>query len=217
MTQLRSQLAMELWVLRPYARQFVILVALGGLFVFLLDTAVPLMMVMAVLTGSYGFAITEGAHLETLFASLPSPRRNVVLARYGVATGILLASGLAGLAIDAVAAPVRQQAWSAPTAFSVLASTFAVAALVMAIQFPFFFALGYTRARIVTYVTIASIGALVGLFAALAANPASWLDWLTATASAPSLAIVPVGLLTGLLALTASAAISVRLYNRKDL
>lgn len=217
MTHLRSQFTMELWVLRPYARQFVILVALGCLFVFMLDTVVPLVMGMAVLTGSYGFAVTESARLEPLFATLPSPRRNVVLARYGVSTGILIASGLVGLVIDAAAAPIRQQAWSAADASTGLALTFAVATLVTAIQFPFFFALGYTRARIVSYATIVMIGALVGLGAMAATTRTDSFDWLGAAASVPPLAIVTGGLLAGALLLAASAAVSVRLYARKDL
>lgn len=216
MTHLRSQFTMELWVLRPYARQFVILVVLGCLFVFMLDTVVPLVMGMAVLTASYGFAITESARLETLFATLPSPRRNVVLARYGVNTGVLLGSGLAGLVIDAAAAPIRQQAWSVSTALAGLALTFTVATLVIGIQFPLFFALGYTRARLVSYATIVLIGALVGL-GAIGATRTGSLDWLEAAASTPPLAIVAGGLLAGGLLLAASAAVSVRLYARKDL
>ena len=217
MTRLRAQVAMELWVLRPYARQFVILLAMGLLFVFLLDTVLPFVMMMALLTASYGFSLTDRANLEALFATLPSPRRNVVLARYGVATGILLAAGLAGLAIDAAAATARQQTWSAAPAVTVLASTFAVAALVTAVQFPFFFALGYTRARIVIYATIAGAGAVIGFFTLTVTKASIPLDWLAAMANAPTSAVIPGGLLAGLGMLAVSAAISVRIYARKDL
>ena len=71
MSHLPAQVALELWVLRPFARQFVMLLGLAVLFVSFHDAGPAMAVVMAALTGSYGFAITESARLETLFATLP--------------------------------------------------------------------------------------------------------------------------------------------------
>lgn len=52
MTSLRPQLAMELWILRPYSRQFVLLLGMGLLYSFFLEIGTPVMMAMALLTGT---------------------------------------------------------------------------------------------------------------------------------------------------------------------
>lgn len=215
MTRLPPQLAMELWVLRPYTRQFVLLPAMGLLFGFLQDTVVPMMMVMAVLTGSYGFVITEQARLETLFATLPTSRRRIVVARYAVAAGIVLLLGLAGVGFDVVIATIRQQEWSPVSSLTTLGACLAAAGIVLGIQFPFYFALGYTRAKFVTWLALAAVGALVGMGMATTMTGGTPFDW--PDPGGPVWAPIAGGPLVGLAALAVSAAVSVRLYARKDL
>lgn len=210
MTGLRAQLAMELWVLRPYARQFVLLVAAAAVFGVWLDTIVPLAVMMALLTSTYTFAISETARLETLFATLPVGRTAVVAARYLVTIGTLLAMGLTAIGIEAVIAAVRGEAWDGAAAFAVLALAFAASATVIAFQFPCAFALGYTRSRIVNIVTIGAVSAgtvlLVSTGAVAGPLPAAMIPLLIAG-----------GVAVGLAVLAASAAVSARIYARKDL
>lgn len=218
MTALRPQLAMELWVLRPYARQFVLvpLIALG--LGFLQDTVVPVMVVMAVLTGSYGFAVTETSRLETLFATLPTSRRTVVLARYLVTTGVLVAVGLFAVALDGLSAAIRQQQWDPTVSAMVLGASLALAGLVIAVQFPFYFRLGYTRAKLVTWVAVAVVAALIAfLMMSTTQLGPSPLDQVRAPAEAVPVMVIAGGPLLALLLLACSAAVSVRLYSRKDL
>lgn len=218
MTALRPQLAMELWVLRPYARQFVLvpLIALG--LGFLQDTVVPVMVVMAVLTGSYGFAVTENSRLETLFATLPTSRRTVVLARYAVTAGVLVLVGLLAVGLDAASAAMRGQPWNPTVSLMVLGASLALAGLVIAVQFPFYFKLGYTRAKMVTWVAVAVVAALIAfLMMSTTQLGQSPLDQVRAPADALPLMLIAGGPVLGLLLLACSAAVSVRLYSRKDL
>lgn len=217
MNHLPAQVALELWVLRPFARQFVMLLGLAVLFVSFHDAGPAMAVVMAALTGSYGFAITESARLETLFATLPSTRRDVVVARYLVITGILLTAGLVGVVVHAIKAAATGQPWSLGSTLALVAVSFTVAAAVIAIQFPFFFRLGYLRARFLTFVTIAVVGALVVALVTLAGNSSVSAGWLAALASIPAMGFTAGGLLLGFGFLAASAVISVRLYSRKDL
>lgn len=133
-----------------------------------------------------------------------------------VSAGILVAMGLAGLVLEAVRAVVRHQAWSATEGLSVLAASFALASLVLTVQFPFF-KLGYNRARPVTVISIGVIAALFGGTAALAAQ--GELEGLTRMIGSPAWSGVAIagGLIAGVAALAGSAAISIRLYARKDL
>jgi hypothetical protein len=217
MSHLPAQVTLELWVLRPFARQFVMLLGLAVLFVSFHDAGPAMAVVMAALTGSYGFAITESARLETLFATLPSTRRDVVVARYLLITGILLTAGGVGVVVDAIKAAVVGQPWSPGGSLAVIAVSFAVAALVIAIQFPFFFRLGYLRARFLTFVTIGVVGAVIAGLVVQASNSGASSAWLEAIARIPAAGFTAGGLLLGFGFLAASAALSVRLYSRKDL
>ncbi|MCW5954187.1 MAG: ABC-2 transporter permease [Propionibacteriaceae bacterium] len=217
MSHLPAQVALELWVLRPFARQFVMLSGIAVLFVSFHDAGPAMAVAMAALTGSYGFAITETAHLETLFATLPSTRRDVVVARYLVITGILLAAGLLGVVVDAIKAAVTGQPWSLGGTLAVVAMSFAVAAAVIAIQFPFFFRLGYLRARFLTFVTIAAVAALIVALVVLASTSGVAPGWLEAMAHISTIGFTVGGMLVGFGFLIASAALSVHLYAQKDL
>ena len=212
MNRLPAQVALEVWALRPRALQFLIVAIIGLSLGLSLGSAVPIMVFFGMLTGSYGFAIAENARLEILYATLPSSRRTVVIARYLVTVGILAGLGVIAVAYDAIFAAVRDQPWSATTSFGLLAVTLAVAAVMTAVQFPFYFALGFTRATPVTWamsaVGLAGVGIL--LLFILNDQPLTAEPFLT-----PWLLIG--GPILGLAALTGSAAISVRVYNRKDL
>lgn len=216
MNRLPAQLTLELWVLRPYARQFALLPVLALVLGLVQDSVIPIMLVMGALTGSYAFAVTETSHLEALFATLPSKRWHLVVARYAIAAGIVLLLGLLGLGFDAAKAALLHQPWSASEATAILAAGLAVAALVIGIQFPFYFAMGYTRAKLVTWIVVAALGSLVAVLAmsssagAPEAASAPDPDWV-----APALTVG--GPLLGLALLGLSALVSVRLYARKDL
>ncbi len=214
MNRLPAQLALEVWTLRPYSRQFVLLPVMGVLLGFMQDSFVPIMVTMGVLTGSYGFSITENARLETLYATLPISRRQVVIARYAVGAGILVGLGLIGFGFDAVAALVRQQIWAPVDSLIFLAASLAVAGLLIAVQFPFFFALGYLRARFVTWLAIALVIASVALLM-MPASPGGAGAIASVAQLGPGWPLA--GLLIVLLALAGSVATSVRVYTRKDL
>lgn len=214
MSRLPAQWTLELWTLRPYSRQFVLLPVMGLLLGFMQDSFVPIMVMMAVLTGSYGFSISENAHLESLYATLPISRRQVVIARYAVVLGIVVGLGLAGVVFDAVAAVIRHQNWSPVSSLAFLAASIAVAGLVVAVQFPFFFALGYLRARFVTWLAIALVIAAVALLM-MPVSPGSTGIIATIGQIGPFWPLA--GLLIALATLTGSAELSIRLYRRKDL
>lgn len=214
MNRLPAQLALEVWTLRPYSRQFILLPVMGLLLGFMQDSFVPIMVTMGVLTGSYGFSISENARLETLYATLPISRRQVVVARYAVAVGTLVGLGLLGVVFDGAAAIVRRQDWAPVDSLILLAASLAVAGLVIAVQFPFFFALGYLRARFVTWLAIALVIASVTLLM-MPASPGGAGAIASVAQLGPGWPLA--GLLIVLLALAGSVVTSIRVYAHKDL
>lgn len=219
MTRLRAQLAMELWILRPYARQYSLLLAIGLLYCLFLDTGTPVLLTMVLLTGSYAFSITETHQLEMLFASLPTARAAVVWARYAVTAIALIAMGMIGLTLPFVRALAGlAHFWWPDGDLAVLAFSFPMAALLIAIQFPFLFKLGYNRARPITMISLfVVVAALAGTLFLLSDNEVSARHLLVSVVDKnPPVALLS-SLLIGLVTLAVSAAISARLYARKDL
>jgi hypothetical protein len=207
---------MELWLLRPYARQYLMLLAFGLLFALMQNTAIPLVTMMAVLTGSYGFSITENARLETLMATLPTSRRAVVVARFGISAAVVAVAATTGLAFEAVLSVVRGQAWSLPVALAVLGGSLAVAGIALGVQFPVYFKLGYTRARSFGFISLAAVGlAVAGIGLVVVKSGA--LDGTALPPTGTLLALAAGGLLLGAAAMAVSMLVSVRIYQAKDL
>mgnify|MGYP001305517777 CR=1 FL=1 len=131
MTALRPQLSMELWMLRPYLRQFGFVLFFGVMYTAFLEAGTPVMVVIG-------------------------------------------------------------------------------------IQFPFFFGLGYNRARPVTFVSMFLVVGAVTMTYMLQSDGGVPTDLTTLPGQHP-VGITVTGIPVGLAALAGSAAISVRLYWRKDL
>ena len=110
------------------------------------------------------------------------------------------------MVVDAIKAAVVGRPWSPGGSLAVVAVSFAVAALVIAIQFPFFFRLGYLRARFLTFVTIAVVGAVIAGLVVQAGNSGASSAWLEAIARIPAAGFTAGGLLLGFGFLAASAA-----------
>lgn len=215
---LRPQLSMELWILRPYARQYLLVIGVGLLYTAFFDTGTTILVMMVLLASVNVFSVTESSKLELLFAQLPTSRATVVWARYAVCTGLMAAAGVLGVAFEVILWFVGLHVWSPTISFVILAASLAAGAVLIAIQFPFFFHFGYSRARSVIVITMAlAMAVIAGAYPLLNSGAAPALaTFLTSLTQHPAVFAVAV-LSIGLVALLASAALSVRIYRRKDL
>ena len=107
------------------------------------------------LLASNPFAADERGRLDTLYATLPITRRGIVIGRY---LALLVAYLVAAALATAVAVVVQIKSgqavdprlFGAVNVFSLL--FFAVA---ISLQLPFFFSVGFTRARLLTFIPAA--------------------------------------------------------------
>ncbi len=140
---------------RPYGRQIWLLLAVAAVCAFALDQplfAVTTGTLFAAMAASYPFAIAEKNHLDTLYGTLPLPRRSFVAGRYLFAvTGFVLTTW-AMCAVAAVIAALRGERLGGGDLALMLAVCTALFATVVATQFPLYVRLGYARAKLVAYV-----------------------------------------------------------------
>ncbi|KZE91211.1 ABC-2 transporter permease [Microbacterium sp. TNHR37B] len=211
---------LDLRSLRPSARSL-LLPALVLLVAAALPSQSPYAVIPAagvfavMIAPQYLFGNDERGRLDTLYGALGIDRRRVVSGRYATALAILVAMTAVGLLIAPLAAKALATGFDFPLALGIAAGSLAVAAVVLSIELPLYFAVGATRARTVGFavpaaivVVVVLVGGLVpeageAVAAALTSVPPVWL--------AVSALVVVLGL--GI----ASRAVAARLYARRDL
>ncbi|MEO8094055.1 MAG: ABC-2 transporter permease [Pseudolysinimonas sp.] len=177
---------------------------------FAIGTAAIVMSLLAV----NSFAADERAHLDTLYATLPITRRNVVVGRYLALVVMYLVVAL----LASIAAIIITLVGGDSVNFVVLAAVnvaaFLVFAVSVAVQLPFFFSVGSTRARPMIFIPAVVFGG--GAVLATQTGLFSRTDLMVVVSKnlGAMLGAVPV---IALAALIASIAISAARYDRRAL
>lgn len=194
MTAIARTAALHLRTIAPYHYQTLVAFAVailvfGGKPVWLLP---GLVLTFTAQIAPYPFRVADKADLETLYAVLPVPRRSVLYGHYAWAVAVFLASSLAGTALALLLAWAESAPLSGRTLLTMLALSWALFAINIAIQFPMLIRFGYTQSSVLgttlpfavivgalykTHLTIASMQnwiALIGVagVAAFAASAA---------------------------------------------
>ena len=183
--------------------------AVGALLALLTWVTAPLPpLIVAVFT----FRADERGRLDALYAVLPVRRAQVVGGRYLTMLGIQLLFAAIGVLLAFAAAAVKGVPMDASLAGLILSAGFALNALILAVETPVLFRVGYARARWVMFTPVLVIAALGALANLSGVNLTQFALSLRAAAWAP--ALLPVG---GLAVLALSALASTRLYAGRDL
>lgn len=193
MTGLSAAMRLDLWVLRPYARQlgaFVAAMLVFGFFTGWGSNGLIIAAIYAAPLASYPFAASEKSRLETMYASLPVERPTLILSRYLVTTGIWVgltaafaALGLSGGLRGSTDDP---QAWTMLLPLAAL-----LYAVLVGVQLPVMYRYGYTSSRLFAYLPLLLVAAVIGFAGAVSpkllegfflgwsALP-SWFGWVVA-------------------------------------
>nr|WP_300148846.1 ABC-2 transporter permease [Propionicimonas sp.] len=218
MTATLRMTMLDLRVLQAVARSLLgVSAVLAGMVWITAPTAIMMVAVFllsAAILAVDPFRADERGHLDALYATLPLARGHVVAGRYLTALAVQVASALAGLALGLVAAAVHGDPLEPGTVLTVLVAGFAVNAVLLAVEFPILFALGYTRARWVTLTPILLICVAILVGRGLGLNLTQLAGLLQ---RAPSVVVVITVVVGGLGLLALSARLSVRLYRGRDL
>lgn len=217
MPVLTAAIRLDLMTVRPYAKQVLLLVGLGTVIAVTMGdpyAATPLIMVYGVLVSSYAFAVSDKNNLETLYATLPLRRGTVVAARYLMTLLSQTALLALSLVIGWLTGAITGEPYSWTAALALGAGVFAAVLVVLAVQFPIYFALGYTRARLIAIAPLLVIFILVMVVANL--QPA-WAVGLAASLQDPATPALLGATAAALAMVAASAWLSRKLYTAKDL
>lgn len=169
---------------------------------------------IASLTASYPFQADERGLLDTLYATAPVSRSAVVIGRY-ISVLVVAAIAIAlGTATTVVTGALRHENISWPLIAGMLVIASGITAVALAVQLPWFFALGYTKGRPMIYIPVAVISILGWI-----AGQTGLLNGTSAlkTTASPSGATALLVLLIGAGLLITSTYTANRLYQRREL
>jgi ABC-type transport system involved in multi-copper enzyme maturation permease subunit len=166
------------------------------------------------LIASGPFLADERGRLDTLYATLPVSRRHVVIGRYVTLVVLYLVAAVIASVVSLVAAGVRGTPFDGGAFVLAHAVGFLVVSVALAVQVPFFFSVGFTRARPMMYLPLAALVVVAWL-----ASNSGLLDHVTEI-SVPAVPLATAegfAVLLGLALLAGSAAVSVSRYRRRAL
>lgn len=215
MTGLAPALRLDVLTVRPYRRQLLLMVVAVAWLAVLSGPPTAVIAagaVFASLVAAYPFAIGDKNDLDTLRSVLPVPRATFVRARYLASLGLCLVALAVCTGLAVAAAAVRHVPVDAGELGAVAAVGFALYAVLVGLQLPVYYALGYQRGRIVAYVPLVLLSSAVVGFAMLLGDRAPDLDaWVAARPTALVLGLV----LAGGVVLVGSCEVSRRLDARR--
>jgi hypothetical protein len=194
---------LNLRTVAPYRYQGFLVFALGVL----LFAGKPTVLVPALVFfftsqfASYPFNVADKAGLDTLYAVLPLPRRSMLYGHYAWAIALFVATASVSTVLAVLLARAQTVPFSGRTVMTVLALSWALFAVNVAIQLPLLIRFGYTRVSVLG--TALPLAVVLGTVYKLHLTVPSTQVWL------------PVLWIAGAVALMASAAIAVTADRRR--
>jgi hypothetical protein len=208
-----AALRLDVMTVRPYTRQLVMVLGAMGVLVVIGPPAVGLMAgaVFAAVVASYPFAVEDKNDLGTLHASLPVRRGALVLARYTLSLLTYLVATAAATVLALVWSTTGDAVVTGGELGVVAAVSFVTYAVLVGFQLPVYYAVGYTRGRLLGYVPIMLLSAGAG---AVGASGTVDLAALVAPLERHPVATAAVTIAAGALVLVGSALAAWRLDRR---
>ncbi|HTA04324.1 MAG TPA: ABC-2 transporter permease [Streptosporangiaceae bacterium] len=203
MTAVARMAMLNLRTVAPYRYQGFLVFALGVL----LFAGKPTVLVPALVFfftsqfASYPFNVADKAGLDTLYAVLPLPRRSMLYGHYAWAIALFVATASVSTVLAVLLARAQTVPFSGRTVMTVLALSWALFAVNVAIQLPLLIRFGYTRVSVLG--TALPLAVVLGTVYKLHLTVPSTQVWL------------PVLWIAGAVALMASAAIAVTADRRR--
>ena len=162
-------------------------------------------------------AYDERSHWNQYALTLPVSRKEIVTGKYLIGIGTILVTLLISMAISALGM-VKAGSFSVKHLMSLAGTIFMAAALTSSITLPFMFKLGVEKGRVIYYVVIGAMTALVFLLSNVI--PSVQEETAEAAANAASLAakipaVIP--FLIGIAAIVISRILSVKFYEKREL
>jgi ABC-type transport system involved in multi-copper enzyme maturation permease subunit len=130
-------------------------------------TSIGLLLMYGLIYTTYPFAVGDKNGIDTLYATLPIKKSDVVLGRYLFAVAWNFFIALIAIAVSLVLVTVTSMQMSNIEIVASVFAMFFVFTFIGAIQLPIYFKFGYAKAKFLAYLPLAGFPAAVAVVTAL--------------------------------------------------
>ncbi|MCM1523061.1 MAG: ABC-2 transporter permease [Ruminococcus sp.] len=215
MTGTLNALKLDLSLIKPYMKTMAfslimpVFIAAGNRS---LINGISFAMCIAAMTSGYTFSVTEKNSMERLYGIIPIKKREMVMGRYG----LVIFTGITALVFSlilqcTVLTLMGENIGFNETAYAAAAGIF-LFSLYTVFQLPGFYLLGYIKGRLFMYIPAAGFVLTLFIFGGTNGGGA-----VGSPASVPPAAVTVISAAAAVLMYIFSAAVSVKILERKEL
>lgn len=162
---------LDLFMVKPYLKRYMLLLFAVSIPVIITTKNIYMMSFIAMFYGvimvSYPFALSEKNNIENFYGTLSLKKRNIVNGRYIFTLGTMIFFTILSYIIMIVGNVILKQGLEYSELLFVLVTGFFMSLILVSLQLPAYFKLGYTKGKIFTYVPFFVIAIGVSLLGSL--------------------------------------------------
>lgn len=207
---------LDLFMVKPYLKKYMLLLFAVSIPVIITTKKIYMMSFIAMFYGvimvSYPFALSEKNNIENFYGTLSLKKRNIVNGRYIFTLGTMIFFTILSYIIMIVGNVILKQGLEYSELLFVLVTGFFMSLILVSLQLPTYFKLGYTKGKIFTYVPFFVIAIGVSLLGSLMGESTEKFKAIAAYIENNPVMVSIFLILCGLLIFEISNIVSQRLY-----
>lgn len=207
---------LDLFMVKPYLKKYMLLLFAVSIPVIITTKNIYMMSFIAMFYGvimvSYPFALSEKNNIENFYGTLSLKKRNIVNGRYIFTLGTMIFFTILSYIIMIVGNVILKQGLEYSELLFVLVTGFFMSLILVSLQLPTYFKLGYTKGKIFTYVPFFVIAIGVPLLGSLMGESTEKFKAIAAYIENNPVMVSIFLILCGLLIFEISNIVSQRLY-----
>lgn len=207
---------LDLFMVKPYLKKYMLLLFAVSIPVIITTKNIYMMSFIAMFYGvimvSYPFALSEKNNIENFYGTLSLKKRNIVNGRYIFTLGTMIFFTILSYIIMIVGNVILKQGLEYSELLFVLVTGFFMSLILVSLQLPTYFKLGYTKGKIFTYVPFFVIAIGVSLLGSLMGESTEKFKAIAAYIENNPVMVSIFLILCGLLIFEISNIVSQRLY-----
>lgn len=122
---------------------------------------IGMLIMYSTIYASYPFAVGDKNGIDTLYATLPLTKSNIVAGRYIFALTLNILTGVIALAVSAILMTALGKGFDIRETSVTVLICFVIFSILEAAQLPIYFKLGYAKAKFLAYLPLAAFPAAV--------------------------------------------------------
>lgn len=210
---------LDLFMIKPYIKRYLLILLLVAIPIIISTKNVYTISFMAIFYGvimvSYPFVLSEKNHIENFYGTLSLNKQNIVNGRYIFALIIMTIFTIFACASIIIGSIIIKQSIQSDEIIFILSTGFFFGIILLSIQIPIYFKVGYTKGKVFTYIPFIATALLVPFIAKLSAGKIQIISKIGVFIENNAITSSIILILCGLLIFEISNIISQKLYSNK--